>query len=274
MAAHRKLGVLSGGAQGASIYFPKQRPWTSTTGLLNVRNCWFFSILLLEAVTKHVRSLNASPTEACERELQDSWEFMEAVASRHQAPAELPNHRTAAGKLYDAWYAYEMVLKKVDAQQFSICLKCGVLPAKLGADGCAKVAINLGKRASGGQLDYTPQFEKPLWTQGELLNHCSRFLLDAIVGGAWVPPSLAAPTPSPLTRRVLECRRAGTRAARPDSQQPKKRAASQATPMSRFGRFFGSGSGAPKAVREEHSLPPLVTRPGTSLVLVQYRSLI
>ena len=25
----------------------------------------------------------------------------------------------------------------------------------------------------------------------------------------WVPPSLAAPTPSPLTRRVLESRRAG-----------------------------------------------------------------
>ena len=32
----------------------------------------------------------------------------------------------------------------------------------------------------------------------------------------WVPPSLAAPTPSPLTRRVLESRRAGTRTARPD----------------------------------------------------------
>ena len=32
----------------------------------------------------------------------------------------------------------------------------------------------------------------------------------------WVPPSLTAPTPSALTRRVLESRRAGTRAAPPD----------------------------------------------------------
>ena len=157
--------------------------WTTTTGLLNVGGCWFFSVLLLEAVTKDVRDLKASPTEACERQLGDSWEFMEAVSRSQQVEAELPLWSTAVDKLYAGWYVYEMVLKKVDAGRFSICLKCGIFPAKVGADGCAKVAINLGRQASRAQLDYTAQGAKALWTQEELLNHCSRYLLDAIVGG-------------------------------------------------------------------------------------------
>lgn len=242
------------GHEGVQFISPNSVAWTSTTGMLNVGNCWFFSILLLEAVTKHVRYLKTSPTEACERALLDSWGFMEAVASRHQAPANLPDHCTAVRKLYDAWYAYEMVLKKVDEQQFSICLKCGVLPAKLGADGCSKVAINLGKRASRMQVDYTPQFEKPLWTQGELLNHCSRFLLDAIIGGGTLTNS---PIPVDLVPTMFHNEvYAGERR---NTEAVKRRAASSihAGPspttevLTPLGRMISSGRLDPVALRSD-----------------------
>jgi hypothetical protein len=243
------------GHKGPQFISTNSAAWTSTTGLLNVGGCWFFSILLLEAVTKDVRDLKASPTEACERQLGDSWEFMEAVSHRHKVRAVLPDWSTATRKLYDGWYVYEMVLKKVDTGRFSICLKCGILPAKLGADGCAKVAINLGKRGSRSQLDYTPQRGKALWTQEELLNHCKRYLLDGVLGGGSLPPD--SPIPVDLVPPMFH--NEGYAGERRNTEAVKRQAASSAhagpspttgalTPLS---QMISAGELDPIALRSE-----------------------
>jgi hypothetical protein len=170
--------------------------WTSATYLFNVCNAWFFSVLLLDAVTKNVKQLRAAPDTACQRILSDTWELMAAVEGDK---AVLPNQATAVNKMYDAWYAYEIVLKKVNYARWSICRLCGLFPPKTGSDACAKVALNLGEISRAEQLDYAQQEPgTPLWTQEELLNHCYRHLLSATVSGAShkqapIPVDLAPP---------------------------------------------------------------------------------
>ena len=46
--------------------------------------------------------------------------------------AVLPDKVTSRRKLYDAWYAYELVLKRIEYERYSTCLWCGILVAKTG----------------------------------------------------------------------------------------------------------------------------------------------
>ena len=156
--------------------------WSTATGLFNVANAWFFSILLLEAVTKTLRICKkAAPIAACHRVLTDSWELMHQLVPN--GTPDLPNWDVASNKMYDAWYAYELVLKHCDRSFSSICLWCGIAPLKTGSDACAKVAINLRKETSRSQLDYTPQQGQELWSRAKFFGNCHRRLVKRIMWG-------------------------------------------------------------------------------------------
>ena len=113
------------------------------------------------------------PTTACGTVLSLSFDFMARLGA---ASASLPTVSVATDKLWDAWFTYEIVQKKVDYNEFCKCLKCGWLPAKTGSDACAKVAMDLSRDAAASHLDYLPQAEDtPLWTQERLMRECHRW---------------------------------------------------------------------------------------------------
>ena len=161
--------------------------WSTRTGLFNVGDRWFFSLLVLEDVTRDVRDLEVPPTNACEKRVQVALDFMRDACGDDVL---LPDLRKATEKMYDAWYAYEMVLKEWDTERYGICRFCGILPSKVGTDACAKVAMNLGARTAREQLDYESNAHNPdgdsdqrLWTQDELLRHCNEHLVASTTAG-------------------------------------------------------------------------------------------
>ena len=166
---HRPAGVL----------------WSKANGLFNVGDSWFFSLLLLEEVTELIRGTKCPPTTACEIVIKKSITFMNNFGHAHQIESLNPN--TARLKLYDAWYAYDIALKRMsdDEDGYSICRLCGILPCKTGSDGCAKTAMPLDQEALSGRLDYSPHPNEPLWTQTELFRHCRRRLLRRITPGSY-----------------------------------------------------------------------------------------
>jgi hypothetical protein len=191
--------------------------WTTATGLFNVANHWFFSVLLLEAVTKSVRYSKLPPTTACQRVLRDSWEAMHELggvacpnwqehsdgsypgmaSTTSTAPApdgvDLPHWDVATQKMYHGWYAYELVLKRVDRLKYSICRWCGILPPKTGSDACAKVCMNLNSKDARRQLDYTPQDNCELLPQGDFFSICAKGILNNILWGAQCTPPTSIP---------------------------------------------------------------------------------
>ena len=154
--------------------------WSTRTGYFNVGDRWFFSLLVLEDVTRDVRDLEVPPTNACEKRVQVALDFMRTVCG---GDVLLPDLKTATEKMYDAWYAYEIVLKEWDAERYGICKFCGILPPKVGTDACAKVAMNLGTRTAREQLDFESTADQPLWTQEELLRHCNEHLVASTTAG-------------------------------------------------------------------------------------------
>lgn len=155
--------------------------WSTRTGYFNVGDRWFFSLLVLEDVTRDIRDLEVTPTNACEKRVQVALDFMRTVCG---GDVLLPDLKTATEKMYDAWYAYEIVLKEWDAEKYGICKFCGILPPKVGTDACAKVAMNLGTRTAREQLDFESKADQPLWTQEELLRHCNAHLVaNTTIGG-------------------------------------------------------------------------------------------
>ena len=163
------------------VIHPMSVDWTTATGLFNVANAWFFSVLLLEAVTKTIRTQKKiAPLNACHRVLLDTWETMRDI---YADAAVLPDWDLACQKMYNGWYCYEMVLKEVDRAAYSICNYCGLLPPKTGSDACAKVALNLQKESSRLQLDYSPQPDKELWTRSRFFGVTHRNLVNKIMWG-------------------------------------------------------------------------------------------
>ena len=163
------------------IIHPMSVHWTTATGLFNVANAWFFSVLLLEAVTKTIRTQKKiAPLNACHRVLLDTWDAMRDL---YADAAVLPDWDVACLKMYHGWYFYEMVLKDIDRAGYSICMSCGVMPPKTGSDACAKVALNLQKESSRQQLDYSPQPNQDLWTRSRFFGVTHRNLANKIMWG-------------------------------------------------------------------------------------------
>lgn len=168
-------GVLSSTCHGGLAHQIHSQgvPWTTSTGLFSNGECWYFSVLLLDEVSRWVWGSSVPPNTACETILSASFDFMGRLGTD---PSSLPNSVVAREKMYDAWFSYELVHKGVDYAAFCKCMKCGWLPAKTGSDACAKVAINLAHDAAWAQLDYSPQAEgTPLWTQDRLMQECHRW---------------------------------------------------------------------------------------------------
>ena len=154
--------------------------WSTRTGLFNVGDRWFFSLLVLEDVTRDVHDLEVPVFSACQKRVQESFDFMRDASGVDVA---LPDLKTASDKMYDAWYAYECVLKECDFERYSICKFCGILPPKIGTDACAKVAMNLSHREAREQLDFQRKTDQPLWTQDEVLDHCKKHLMACTTSG-------------------------------------------------------------------------------------------
>ena len=173
--------------------------WTTATGLFNVSNAWFFSVLLLDDATNLIRENKTTPTEACRSVLMKTWRFMADAGAVGEGAAAggltyvspegaayraiMPDMETSTLKMYAAWYAYEIVLTSVDLDRYSLCRYCGLFPSVAGSDADAKVAFRLSQPKGSQQLDYTPQDGKPLWTQQHLFAHCHRALLHSIMWG-------------------------------------------------------------------------------------------
>ena len=170
-------------------YTKNHRPagvaWSKANGLFNVGDSWFFSLLLLEEVTEIVCATKCAPTTACDIIINRSIKYMNQFGHAEQIKSLTP--RTAILKLYDAWYAYDIALKRMSDEEdgYSICRLCGILPCKSGSDGCAKTAIPLHQEMLAGRLDYSPHPNEPLWTQSELFRHCRRRLLRRITPGSY-----------------------------------------------------------------------------------------
>ena len=172
----------------SKLVHPEGVQWTLATGLFNVCDAWFFSRLLLEEMTDRIRDEEVPPTKIARSILSRSFRLMEALDSSLSRTSAMPLIDTSVAKLYDGWYAYELALKCGPGPEYTVCLICGLLPAKLGADACAKVALNLSHRAAAAELDYTPQADDdadhvPLWSQDDLLRHTHRHLLSKIFPG-------------------------------------------------------------------------------------------
>ena len=173
----------------ADPYTKNHRPagvlWSKANGLFNVGDSWFFSLLLLEEVGELIQGTKCAPTTACEILIKRSIQFMDDFG--HAGKIDVLNSQTATQKLYDAWYAYDIALKRMsdDEDGYSICRLCGILPCKTGSDGCAKTAIPLDQEALSGRLDYSPHLNEPLWTQSDLFRHCRRRLLRRITPGSY-----------------------------------------------------------------------------------------
>ena len=178
--------------------------WSKRTGLFNVGDAWFFSLLLLEDVTKRLRFGTCTPSAACAIVIDDSISFMRDMG--HGEDIANLDAGTAERKLYDAWYAYEMALKRItddDEDSHSICRFCGILPPKTGSDGCAKVAINLSTDILAGRLDYNEHPDEPLWTQEALFRHCHRRLMRRITPGSYASLNNETPIPVDLVPPVF-----------------------------------------------------------------------
>lgn len=177
--------------------------WSMRTGLFNVNNSWFFSLLLLEAVTKAVRRFETPPSTSARSIVQDTLDWMDNLSQESSTSLPTPDIETATTKLYDAWYVYETSLKQPLDLHYTICNYCGIMPSKLGGDACAKVCMNLCRDTAAGQLDYSKQDEgAPLWSQSQVLQHCTRALLAHVVPGG---RSLPAPPPLPVDLMAPMC---------------------------------------------------------------------
>ena len=63
------------------VHRPQGRNWTLETGLFNVCDSWFFSVLLLEKVTARLRDEYTPAWTACRSVLAESYEFMRDAAN-------------------------------------------------------------------------------------------------------------------------------------------------------------------------------------------------
>ena len=194
---HRRCGA-SGHVDPCTVnHRPAGVAWSKANGLFNVGDSWFFSLLLLEEVTKVIQRTDCAPSAAVDLIVDRSIQFMRDMG--HSEDIEDLSRDMASRKLYDAWYGYELALKRLSGEEdgYTICRLCGLLPAKTGSDGCAKTAIPLQQESLSGRLDYNPQPEdEALWTQSKLFYHCRRRLLRRITPGSYA--ALCGDPPIPV----------------------------------------------------------------------------
>ena len=143
---------------------PRGVAWSKKTGLFNVKNKWFFSLLLLEEITSAVcASTPAAPASEIERTLRD-------IRATMGKEVVMPPAATAVLMMRYAWYSYEYVLKQMPTK-YATCPYCGFFP-KLGLDADAKIAMNLGQDHQQAMLRFSDDVdlcklcEQPLGTNG------------------------------------------------------------------------------------------------------------
>ena len=179
---------------------PMGAAWTQATALFNNSNAWFFSVLLLDAVTDLVRA-NMLGETACRHVLRRSYQNM---ADLGVAQDSLPNVDVAGDKMWDAWFTYEIVMKEVEYDKWCKCKKCGWLPCKTGSDACAKVSINLSREAAWAHLDHPPQEDEvPLWSQERLMRECLRWSAVRCMGHAGNAAAAGCPIPIDLVPPIF-----------------------------------------------------------------------
>ena len=146
------------------LYHLRGVAWSKKTELFNVKNKWFFSLLLLEEITSAVgASTPVAPASEIERILRD-------IRATMGKEVVMPPAATTVLMMRYAWYSYEYVLKQMPTK-YATCPYCGFFP-KLGLDADAKIAMNLGQDHQQAMLRFNDDVgvcklcEQPLGTNG------------------------------------------------------------------------------------------------------------
>ena len=163
-------------------FHPFGTEWTRRTGLFNVADAWFFSVLLLDKVSKKLRYEHVPPWRGCASVLQETWAWMVVAANDKYKPHLPPSFEQARRRMFDAWKAYELACKECNGKAWSVCPLCGIGVAKGGSDGCIKVNVALGREDAQKLVEYETTGGE-LWTQERVFTWCRTHLLQGTLWG-------------------------------------------------------------------------------------------